>query len=119
MIPPNLPENDPLTMSLNNSSVSQKQKKSNLKRTLSEQFRLSTEDSEIVGQPLSSNNFYVKTENGIRIYKRRIICVDGLEENPKIQSKKLKFRQTQVYLVDNWKEHNKRKKPSVCWCFWK
>ena len=116
MISPVLPEiNDDKIENLANSKS---KKKTNLKKNLSKEMILSSDDSAVKLNPVQTNKFYVQTDHGMSVFKKRIINNDNLDSSGISNGKdrKIKFKQTQVHLVDNWKEHNK----SITYCcFWR
>lgn len=114
---PRLPDITPINC---NSQVQIKDKKnqnrtmrSNLKKTLSKEAR-TLENFYIFSE--DHNQFIIEDNDSMRIVTKSIIHNNNLEE-PLLSSdirKKLKFSQTQIHEVENWKEYNKVKH---CCCF--
>ena len=109
---PNLPNittiepNSPLQLSDNLSQS--RTMRSNLKKVLSKEIKTLEDDSLFTDD---QNQFILEHNNSIRIITKSIIRNSNLEE-PLLTSdtqKKLKFSQTQIHEVENWKKYNKRK----------
>jgi len=80
--------------------------KSNLKKVLSKEIKTSEEDT-IFGD--DQNHFILEENNERRLIMRMIVDNINLNE-PEIPSKlpkKLKFSQTKVHEVENWKKYNR------------
>ena len=116
---PNLPK-----LSVNNKQISQqssekqestKSKKPSLKRVLSKEIK--TSEQEVLFAD-DQNHFIVEENNERRLIMKSIVTNENLEEpllNVKA-TRKLRFSQTEIHEVENWKEYNR---PSYfcCWCF--
>lgn len=89
--------------------------KSSLKKILSKEMKTSEEQT-LFGD--EQNQFILEENNNKRMFTRNIIKNENVEE-PLLseQRKQLKFLQTRVHEVENWKAYNKPERCCFCCAF--
>ena len=104
---PRLPDRNSLSSQGSKGSTLAVPKKSNLKRVLSEQFSVSSHSDDRDTHSVDSNKFLIKTSTGVGVYHRKLLSRKKCVKEGPNPPRHIRFRPTQVILVENWKEHNK------------